>query len=182
MLDPEELYRRLRSAGQQHGPAFQGIIGLSVSGDGVARAAVRLPAAAKQGARRFVAHPVMMDVALQALGATKAATDLAAGQTDDATVILPIRLAGVRVYGEVTEGVAAIGSLAATARPDRLVGRVSLAAADGRVLMDIDEIEMAVLRAPGASDKLTDRMFTLEWERADLDTPAGTLDSVLAGR
>ena len=58
-------------------------------------------------------HPVMVDIALQALGATKAATDLAARETDDATVVLPVRLAGVRVYGDVTEGVAAIGSLAA---------------------------------------------------------------------
>ena len=76
-LDPDELYQRLRSAGQQHGPAFQGIVGLSVSDSGAARAEVRLPAAARQGARRFTVHPVMMDIALQALGATKAATDLA---------------------------------------------------------------------------------------------------------
>ena len=76
-LDPDDLYRRLRSAGQQHGPAFQGIVGLTVSGSGAARAAVRLPSAAKQGSRRFHLHPVMVDIALQALGATKAATDLA---------------------------------------------------------------------------------------------------------
>ena len=178
-LDPDELYQRLRGAGQQHGPAFQGIVGLSVSDSGAARAEVRLPAAARQGARRFTVHPVMMDIALQALGATKAATDLATRETDDATVILPVRLAGVRVYGDVTEGVAATGTLVATDRPDRLLGRVALTAADGRVLMNIDEIEMAVLRAPGASGGLTDRMFTLEWEAADLGAPTGTLDAVL---
>jgi phthiocerol/phenolphthiocerol synthesis type-I polyketide synthase C len=178
-VEPEELYRRLRSAGQQHGPAFQGIVGLTVSDDGVARAAVRLPAAAKQGARRFVAHPVMMDIALQALGATTLATELAGGHTDDVTVILPVRLAGVRVYGDVTDGAVAIGSLAATARPDHLLGRVSLTGPDGRVLMDIDEIEMAVLRTRGASGQLTDRMFTLDWEPADLEAPAGRLEAVL---
>src|ERR1700752_1259543 len=127
-LDPDELYRRLRSAGQQHGPAFQGIVGLSISDSGAARAAVRLPAAARQGARRFTVHPVMIDIALQALGATKAATDLATRQTDDATVILPVRLAGLRVYGDVTEGTAATGTLVATDRPDRLLGRVALTA------------------------------------------------------
>ena len=94
-------------------------------------------------------------------------------------MILPVRLAGVRVYGDVTEGVAAIGSLVATDRPDRLLGQVALTAADGRVLMNIDEIEMAVLRAPGASGGLTDRMFTLDWEPADLGAPTGTLDAVL---
>ena len=178
-VEPEELYRLLRSAGQQHGPAFQGIVGLCVSDDGVARAAVRLPAAARQGARRFVAHPVMMDIALQVLGATKVATDLAADDVDAAAVILPVRLAGVRVYGDVTHGALATGSLAVTARPDRLVGRVSLSGPNGDVLMDIDEIEMAVLRTGGASGQLTDRMFTLDWEPADLDAPADKLDAVL---
>src|SRR4029077_794895 len=50
-LDPDELYRRLRSAGQQHGPAFQGIVGLTVFHDGVARAPGPVPAAGKQGGR-----------------------------------------------------------------------------------------------------------------------------------
>ena len=123
-LDPDDLYRRLRSAGQQHGPAFQGIVGLTVSGSGAARAAVRLPSAAKQGSRRFHLHPVMVDIALQALGATQAATDLAGEGNDGAAVVVPVRLAGIRVYGDVTEGVCAIGTLRATSSADRLVGRV----------------------------------------------------------
>ena len=117
---PDELYRRLRSAGQQHGPAFQGIVGLTVSDSGSARAAVRLPSPARQGSRRFLLHPVMVDIALQALGATKAATDLAADENHGPTVILPVRLAGIRVYGDVTEGVCATGSLRATVAPGPL--------------------------------------------------------------
>ena len=110
-LDADDLYRRLRSAGQQHGAAFQGIVGLTVFGSGAARAAVRLPSEAKQGSGRFQLHPVMVDIALQALGATKVATDLAGEGSDESAVVLPVRLAGVRVYGEVTEGVCAIGTL-----------------------------------------------------------------------
>ena len=90
-LDADDLYRRLRSAGQQHGPAFQGIVGLTVSGSGAARAAVRFPSEAKQGSRRFHLHPVMVDIALQALGATKAATDLAGEGTVGSAVVLPVR-------------------------------------------------------------------------------------------
>ena len=56
-LDPDELYRRLRSAGQQHGPAFQGIVGLSVSDTGVAHAEVRLPSPAKTGLAAVPAAP-----------------------------------------------------------------------------------------------------------------------------
>ncbi|REO46716.1 hypothetical protein DSI90_11270, partial [Mycobacterium tuberculosis] len=79
-LDPDDLYQRLRGAGQQHGPAFQGIVGLAVTQAGVARAQVRLPASARTGSREFMLHPVMMDIALQTLGATRTATDLAGGQ------------------------------------------------------------------------------------------------------
>ena len=178
-LDPAELYRRLRSAGQQHGPAFQGIERLTVSDTGVARAEVRLPSQAKQGARRFLLHPVMVDIALQALGATKLATDLTAQESDEPTVILPVRLAGVRVYGDVTEGVRAIGSLAATSRPYRFIGQIYLIGPDGQVLLDIDEIEMALLQAPGSAKELTGRLFALEWEPVELDKPFGALDTLL---
>ena len=178
-LDPEDLYRRLRSAGQQHGPAFQGIVGLTVAGSGAARAAVRLPSAAKQGSGRFHLHPVMVDIALQALGATEAATDLAGEGNDGSAVVVPVRLAGIRVYGDVTEGVCAIGMLRATSSPDRFVGRVMLTGADGQVLLDIDEIDMVVLRAPGARTGLASHMFTLEWEPVDLDKPTGDVGALL---
>ena len=178
-LDADELYRRLRSAGQQHGPAFQGIVGLTVSASGVACAAVQLPALAKQGARRFLAHPVMVDVALQALGATRVAADLAAADNDEPAVVLPIRLAGMRVHGDITQGSCAIGSLRATSRPDRLVGQLVLTAPSGQVLLEIDEIEMAVLQRPRAAASLTSRMFTLQWEPVDLEKPRGGVDALL---
>ena len=178
-LDPDELYRRLRSAGQQHGPAFQGITGLVVTESGAARAAVALPASAKQGARRFLLHPVMVDIALQTLGATKAATDLTAEQSDEPTVVLPVRLAGVRVYGDVTKGVSAVAALRATSRPDRLVGRVLLTDPDRRVLLEIDEIEMALLQAPASARERANRLFTLDWEPVPLDKPNGGVDALL---
>ena len=121
----------------------------------------------------------MVDVALQVLGATKAATDLAGEGSGESVVVLPVRFAGVRVYGDVTEGVCAIGELTPASSPDRFVGRVMLTGADGQVLLDIDEIDMVVLRAPGARDGLAGHMFTLEWEPVDLDKPTGDLDAVL---
>jgi phthiocerol/phenolphthiocerol synthesis type-I polyketide synthase C len=178
-LDPEDLYRRLRSAGQQHGPAFRGIAGVTVGDSGAVRADVRLPSQAKHGSRRFRVHPVMVDIALQTLGATKVATDLAGEGGDGSAVMLPVRLAGVRVYGDVAEGVAAIGVLAATSSPDRFVGRVTLTGADGRVLLDIDEVEMVVLRAPGTRADAASDMFALEWQPVDLAKPAGDVGAVL---
>jgi phthiocerol/phenolphthiocerol synthesis type-I polyketide synthase C len=178
-LDPDELYGRLRSAGQQHGRAFQGIVGISVSDSGAARAEVRLPSEAKRGSRRFLLHPVMVDIALQALGATKAATDLAAEEADGRVLVLPVRMAGIRVYGDVTDGVCAIGSLTATSSQDRLVGQVVLTDSRGQVLLEIDEVEMMVLRATRGADELTSRMFMLEWEPLSLDQPPGIGGAVL---
>jgi phthiocerol/phenolphthiocerol synthesis type-I polyketide synthase C len=171
-LDPQDLYRRLRSAGQQHGPAFQGIVGLTVSDSGAACAQVRLPSAAKRGSRHLLLHPVMFDVAVQVLGATKLATDLAAGSAEDRTVVLPVRFAGIRLFGDVTEGARAVGSLTATDDPDRLVGRVVLTDSHGQSLLEIDEVEMMVLRAPGRADELTSRMFVLDWQPTILDKTA----------
>jgi len=178
-LDADDLYRRLRSAGQQHGPAFQGIVSLTVSDSGAARAFVELPSEAKAGSRRFHLHPVMVDIALQTLGATKVATDLAGEAGQGSAVVLPVRLAGVRVYGDVTEGVCAVGMLRAGSSPDRFVGRVMITGADGQVLLDIDEIDMAVLRASGAGNEVASHMFALEWEPVVLDKPTGGAGAVL---
>src|SRR3954471_15582305 len=178
-LDADDLYRRLRSAGQQHGPAFQGIVSLTVSDSGAARAFVELPSEAKAGSRRFHLHRVMVDIALQTLGATKVATDLAGEAGQGSAVVLPVRLAGVRVYGDVTEGVCAVGMLRAGSSPDRFVGRVMITGADGQVLLDIDEIDMAVLRAAGAGNEVASHMFALEWEPVVLDKPTGDAGAVL---
>ena len=176
-LDPDDLYQRLRGAGQQHGPAFQGIVGLGVEPSGAARAEVRLPSSARTGSRDFFLHPVMMDIALQTLGATRMATELAGGQTARSTLVVPKRYAGVHVYGDVTQGVRAVGSL--TSADGRLVGTVVLTDPDGRPLLVVDEVEMAVLGSAGGATELSNRLFALEWEPTPLekkaDTPGGLL-------
>lgn len=168
-LDPEDLYKRLRGAGQQHGPAFQGIFGLAVLPSGAARAQVRLPASAKTGARKFVLHPVMMDIALQTLGATELATQLATGATGQHATVLPVRFAGVRVHGDVTDGVYALSTLAPTESADRLTGHVTLFDADGQLLLEIDDVEMAVLQLRSGAAELSNRLFTAEWEPVPLE-------------
>ncbi len=178
-LDPDDLYGRLREAGQHHGPAFRGIVGLTVSDSGMARAEVRLPAGAKSGASRFVLHPVMVDIAVQALGATKVATELAAAQPDAPVVVLPVRFSGIRAYGDVTEAVHAVASLAATGTPDRLAGRVALTSSDGQVLLEIDEVDMAVLGTARGAAGLSNRLFALEWEQSSPNTSAVAGGAVL---
>lgn len=179
-LEPEELYQRLRAAGQQHGPAFQGIVGLSVLPSGAARAQVQLPASAKAGARKFLLHPVMMDIAMQTLGATGPATELTTGGRP--AIVLPVGFAGVRVFGDVVSGTTAIASLAPTDDPDRLAGRVSLTDADGQPVLEIDRVDMAVLRSPSGARELGNRLFSVQWEPAALEgQPAAPAALLLVG-
>ncbi|MXO39521.1 SDR family oxidoreductase, partial [Mycobacterium kansasii] len=178
-LDPDDLYQRLRGAGQQHGPAFQGIMGLAVEQSGAARAQVRLPSSARTGSRDFLLHPVMMDIALQTLGATRMATDLAGGQAARKSLVVPVRYAGVHVYGDITRGVCAVGTLSVTEGSDRLAGEVVLTDPDGRPLLVIDEVEMAVLGSGGGATEFGNRLFTLEWEPVPLPTAAGLPGALL---
>ncbi len=181
-MQADDLYQRLRAAGQQHGPAFQGITGLTVAPSGAATAQVRLPAKAKAGSRKFLLHPVMMDVALQTLGATGLASELAAGAGDQRATVLPVRFAGIHVYGDISDGARAIATLATTDSPDRLVGHVLLTDAEDRPLLEIDEVDMAVLQSRGGAAELGNRLFTLDWEPAALEksaAPAGAAGAVL---
>ncbi|CQD10506.1 phenolpthiocerol synthesis type-I polyketide synthase PpsC [Mycobacterium lentiflavum] len=178
-INTDELYDRLRAAGQQHGPAFRGISRLAVAASGAARADVRLPSAARAGSRNFVLHPVMMDIAVQALGATRAATDLAGGRNARQTLVLPIRFAGIHVYGDIADGVCSTGSLAATDSPDRLLGQVVLTDATGQQLLVIDEVEMAVLGSASGAAHLNDHLLALEWEPAALDKATTSLGGLL---
>jgi phthiocerol/phenolphthiocerol synthesis type-I polyketide synthase C len=167
-VGPDDLYGRLRGVGLQYGPAFQGVVGLALCDSGVARARVRLPSAARRDSRRFLLHPVMVDIALQVLGATKGATDLFAGNVEGHALVLPVRFGGVRVFGDVTKAAYAVGSLQPIERSGREVGRVVVTDADGQALLAIDEVEMEVLPASGHADELTRRMFVLEWVPSDL--------------
>ncbi len=151
------------------GPAFQGIVGLTVSDSGAARADVRLPAAAKPGSRRFLLHPVMLDVALQALGATKVATDLAAPGRPTRPQWCS-RSAWPASGSTATSPTVsrAVGSLHATARPDRFVGQV---VADRRrrrrCCWKSTRSRWRCCAAPGPANELTNRLFALEWEPVD---------------
>lgn len=165
-VDVDGLYQRLRTAGQQHGDAFRGVLGLRVFGCGAARADVRVPVAAEQNAQRFIAHPVMVDVALQTLGATIIATDLSS-EAGAPAMVLPVRLSGVHVYGDVTEGVSALSVLKPTSSPDRFTGRVELTGDQGQVLLSIDEIDMAVVRTT-ADAEVASHAFALQWEPLSL--------------
>ncbi|MEQ0573874.1 polyketide synthase dehydratase domain-containing protein [Mycobacterium tuberculosis] len=114
-------------------------------------------------------HPVMMDIALQTLGATRMATDLAGGQdasrqgpSSNSALVVPVRFAGV-VRRYHLRG--SRGRLSLAAAGDRLVGEVVLTDANGQPLLVVDEVEMAVLGSGSGATELTNRLFMLEGAR-----------------
>ncbi|MER5891331.1 SDR family NAD(P)-dependent oxidoreductase, partial [Streptomyces sp. NPDC001941] len=90
-VDLAGLYDRLRERGIDYGPAFQGLVELSRSGD-TAYGLVRLPesgAETAQAAGGFAVHPALLDAALHAMFALDPEAD---------RVALPFEWAGTEVY------------------------------------------------------------------------------------
>ncbi|MEU9250575.1 amino acid adenylation domain-containing protein [Streptomyces sp. NPDC048270] len=93
-VDLDGFYDRLRERGIDYGPAFQGLVELSRSGD-TAYAVVRLPEAESEAeaesaaAGGFAVHPALLDAALHALSVLDA---------DTGRVPLPFEWAGAELY------------------------------------------------------------------------------------
>lgn len=86
-------YSLLRQTGQQHGPGFAALTSIERHGGGRASTTIELPPAAPQHLR-FIAHPVILDAALQSIGA--ALSDTALPRLADATY-LPESIESLRI-------------------------------------------------------------------------------------
>lgn len=90
-LAPAEIYPRLRAAGLNHGPAFAGLTGLSIT-DGLATGRVTRPAAAQPDPRMSF-HPALLDACLH--GTAMALV------RDTGRLCVPAGIAGLRLIGEL---------------------------------------------------------------------------------
>ncbi|MGP4050475.1 SDR family NAD(P)-dependent oxidoreductase [Streptomyces sp. 2A115] len=92
---PAEVYARLRGAGLNHGPAFAGLTGLSVTGD-LTLTRVSRPTAAQHDPRmRF--HPALLDACLHGVAAALV--------RDSGRACLPDAIGGLRLTGELGDNV-----------------------------------------------------------------------------
>ncbi|MFF1717529.1 SDR family NAD(P)-dependent oxidoreductase, partial [Streptomyces sp. NPDC058268] len=89
-VDLDGFYDQLRERGIDYGPAFQGLVELSRTGD-TAYAVVRLPEAAAESAAAggFAVHPALLDAALHAISVLDG---------DTARVSLPFEWTGTELY------------------------------------------------------------------------------------
>ncbi|CCK26520.1 Phthiocerol synthesis polyketide synthase type I PpsC [Streptomyces davaonensis JCM 4913] len=167
-LEPETLYAWMRAAGQQHGPAFQGVTSVRLA-EGRSEAAVgriAVPEQAGVGLRRPLLHPVRLDLCMQLLGAVPAASDPGASRA-----LLPVGVRSLRRWADPATGSLVRSRLSRGADGGGLLGDVELLDDEGRVLVSARGVEVLdVSRAPDRHP-LDDRLYEQTWEPAPALTP-----------
>jgi acyl transferase domain-containing protein/acyl-CoA synthetase (AMP-forming)/AMP-acid ligase II/NADPH:quinone reductase-like Zn-dependent oxidoreductase/NAD(P)-dependent dehydrogenase (short-subunit alcohol dehydrogenase family)/acyl carrier protein len=168
VIDPAEIYAALAAVGLDYGPRFRGLRSVRRGPAGVL-AEVALP----DGVARWSdgLHPVLLDAALQAVGALE--------DGPSTTLRLPVAAARFRELGEATSRAAALVSVTRSA-----AGIVDLRLwdLDGHPLaellgLELREADPAIFRErQGAQAR--DTAFRLRWDSA----PPHHRDGDLAGR
>ncbi|MEU1284231.1 type I polyketide synthase [Kitasatospora sp. NPDC005856] len=176
--DAQQLYTRLRRAGQQHGPAFAGVGAVRTApGAADALGEVALPGSARAGARGVHVHPALLDACFQVLGAVPGAADALAANDDENGVLLPAGLATLRVWGAPATGVFCRATVelpaAGEAEGTALIGRVELLDAEGAVVLEADGVRLVWLRRAEAAARVAALFHELTWQPAAL-APAET--------
>ncbi|MEV0170179.1 type I polyketide synthase [Streptomyces sp. NPDC050803] len=170
-LEPERLYAWMRAAGQQHGPAFQGVrsVRLGDDGTGAALGRIDVPQQAAVGLRQAHLHPVLLDLCMQLLGAVPAAEP----PTDDGPgALLPVAVRSLRRWADPADGHLVVSRLTPVADGAGLLGDVELLDDEGRVLVSARGVEVTDVSRAADRHPLDDRMYELTWEPAPPLAPA----------
>ncbi|GAB3494300.1 type I polyketide synthase [Amycolatopsis cihanbeyliensis] len=164
-----ELYRRMGTIGLHYGPALTGLRAVRVSrkaSDGRVRAVaeIELPeSASRHPALRL--HPALLDACLQAFAG--ALVDPRADTVD--AVYMPMEFGSVRAFGDLRRGALVHVSVTAPAeRAAGLLGELHLVDAEGRVLLEADEVFLRRIGRTELSAPLTDRLLETSWRPAAL--------------
>ncbi|WP_216216044.1 type I polyketide synthase [Amycolatopsis aidingensis] len=164
-----ELYRRMGTIGLRYGPALTGLRAVRVSrkaADGRVRAVaeVELPeSASRHPALRL--HPALLDACLQAFAGA-----LVDPRTDSVdAVYLPMEFGNVRAFGDPRKGVLVHVSVTApTEGAAGLLGELHLVDAEGRVLLEADEVFLRRIGRTELSAPLTERLLETTWRPSAL--------------
>jgi acyl transferase domain-containing protein/SAM-dependent methyltransferase/acyl carrier protein len=150
-VDPDALYSELKARGLDLGPAFHGIQDLTRCAD-EALARIEVPVSAGDAAR-YIVHPVLLDNALQTVGA--ALMTERAGES-----FLPIGLDRAHVFGPSSTAAwgHAIVRPAANSSADIVTADVFLRDSDGRAVVTI-----AGLRLKKAEHSALQRASIGDW-------------------
>ncbi|WP_330249649.1 SDR family NAD(P)-dependent oxidoreductase [Nocardia sp. NBC_00565] len=155
----DELYRSMAGHGLDYGPQFRLLREVRVGSDSV----VAQLDSSQQLTRRHLAHPAVVDSALQcfaALYARSAATQPDSGQ--DAEVVVPASIAGIRWNGPMPADPVVV----VTRDPDDpLRADIRIAAANGAVALTMSGVRFRALTPrPALSDQLDGLFYEPVWE------------------
>jgi len=152
----EDMYAALAARGLKYGKAFQGIVEAKVSADTVV--ATIDASAAKDSAH--LAHPAVLDVALQCVAALAAGSNIA---TEGAVVPAGVRT--VRRFRPIPEQATVLVRLVGA---DPLRADVDLIDPDGNQIVAMAGVEFRPISPPASPLNRLGRVFyEPEWERCD---------------
>ncbi|MFQ6328930.1 type I polyketide synthase [Nocardia sp. CWNU-33] len=154
-----DLYRALASRGLDYGPAFQRIVSAVVGRDAVVASLAPI-----EVAHRHLAHPAIVDAALQCVAA------LAAGPAADSDVaIVPASIAGVRWLGELPERARVVVTRHGS---DPLRADIVIVGEHGEVAMRMTGVEFRpVSAAVDISHQLEQVFYQPIWEIIEPELP-----------
>ncbi|WP_063022674.1 type I polyketide synthase [Nocardia niwae] len=154
-----DLYRGLADRGLDYGPAFQRIVSAVVGADAVVAS---LAAVEETGPVRHLAHPALVDAALQCVAAL-------AADTDADVAIVPAAIAGVRRLGALPERPRVVVTRRGV---DPLRADIAIVGDEGEVAMRLLGVEFRPVSAAVDATHQLERVFYQPiWEI--VETPSG---------
>ncbi|MBF6181646.1 type I polyketide synthase [Nocardia otitidiscaviarum] len=173
-LDPTAFYDGLAARGLRYGPTFRRATAVRVSGSTVV-ATLDGSVARDSG---HLAHPCVVDAALQSVAALLAGT----GGADDGAMV-PVAVDGVRAFETIPDEVTVVARLDTTGAP---VADIDLLDAEQNVVLQIVGMRFgSIAPGRGALQRMTDIFFEDRWElrdpvdRAALPSPEGAFTLVV---
>ncbi|MFE5475612.1 type I polyketide synthase [Nocardia sp. NPDC056541] len=167
------LYALLRQSGQLHGPAFAALTRIERHGGGKASTMIELPASAPQNLR-FTAHPVILDAALQSIGA--ALSDTSSTLSADATY-LPRSIESFRIFEPIGHAVGCRVRLRQSDDVDRSVqASVQLVNEAGRSVAEFTGISLRKVTSRRLDLPIGHKVFDTRWTAKPPTAPASSFD------
>ncbi len=168
VVDAATFYDQARTRGLDYGPRFQGVRRV-FRRDGEALAEITLPEGVRAQGGLHRVHPSLLDACLQVTFAALRPT---------ATTFVPIRFGSVRLFGDVAEGVLARAVLesddpaTASEEASEVRARIELVAADGRILLEVDDLVMRRAQASAPAASIEESLYVVAWRESDERAPS----------
>ncbi|MFE3055044.1 SDR family NAD(P)-dependent oxidoreductase [Nocardia sp. NPDC059239] len=161
-IDPDAYYTAFAARGLDYGPAFRRATELRVSGNTVV--ATLDGAIARDSGH--LAHPAVVDAAVQCFGAV-----LAAAPNAERGALVPVAVEGARVFAPIPDQVTVVARLHSG---DNLTCDYDLLDAERNVVMRIIGLRLGAINPDrGALQRLTDYFYEDRWDmREPVDTSA----------